>query len=112
MTITTKGELELVVQGAFEPFLGVDELAAFLADLGVDGLRHETGSCPLANMLTSMMDGRPVMVGHTDVVTYDESGHHVEVALPYVAQSFVYRFDAGHYPYLVGDDDEDTDEDE
>lgn len=114
MEITTKGELAVQVHGAFEPFDGPIQLAEFMADLGITGMRKETGCCPLANLLTMMMDGRPVMVGYKDVATYDDDGHTIEADLPWVAQSFIAAFDDGQYPYLVErdpDDDEPSDED-
>lgn len=114
MEVTTKGELAVQVHGAFEPFCGPIELAGYLADLGVTGRRKESGCCPLANLLTAMMDGRPVLVGNMDVATYDDDGRTIEVALPWVAQSFIDLFDRGQYPYLIErdpDDDEPSDED-
>lgn len=114
MEVTTKSEIAVQVHGTFEPFSGPIELAGYLADLGVTGRRKESGCCPLANLLTAMMDGRPVLVGNMDVTTYDDDGCLIEVALPWVAQSFIDLFDRGEYPYLIErdpDDDEPSDED-
>lgn len=114
MEVTTEGELAVQVNGAFEPFSGAIDLAEFIADLGIGGPPRRTRTCPLARLLSAMMDGRTVMVGTTDVMVTDDDGHRVEVPLPWVAQSFVLRFDAGEFSYLIErdpDDDEESDED-
>lgn len=114
MEVTTKGELAVQVHGAFEPFNGAMELAEFIADLGISGPLKHTCTCPLARLLTAMMDDRVVMVSPKDAAVIDDAGHTVEVLLPWVAQSFVARFDEGEFPYLVErdpDDDEPSDDD-
>ena len=114
MEVTTKGELAIVVGGAFEPFSGPIELADHLADLGITGKPGQCELCPLSILLTAMMDGRTVRVYHDDVATDTDDDHVVCVDLPWVAASFITRFDEGEYPYLIErdpDDDEPSDED-
>lgn len=112
MEITPKGELALVVDGAFAGFQDCQQLAFFLADLGIGGATSHSMSCPLAIVLTSMMDGRQVRVDSEYAMLDDSDWSADAVPLPEVARTFVMAFDEGEFPYLTRDDDEDTDEDE
>src|SRR5581483_10447929 len=101
METTVKSELAIVVDGAFAPFNDAGDLATFLGDMGITGRLGSMCMCPIAVLLSSMMDDRVIQVDHKYAEMEDETHHLVTVPLPEVARSFVRRFDSEEWWYLV-----------
>lgn len=95
-----------------------DEIADFLARLGIDGERRDCDECPIARLIYRHIPGLAVLV-EGDMVTLTDKAVDVTVYMPAQVGEFIDRFDAGAYAELhdvfslpgPGDEDDDADDD-
>lgn len=83
-----------------------DRLATFLETAGVRGIMESDDKCPLANWLSTHLDGASLAVSGNEVYAVlappDEVGfQEAYMDTPDVFQDFILRFDNGRYPGLV-----------
>jgi hypothetical protein len=81
-----------------------DSIARRLWGLSICGRWHNSYRCPLSLYLKRFVGEGKVMVADATMIVMLPHNTSVQLALPYHVSSFVRRFDAGEYPFLLDPD--------
>lgn len=84
-------------------FETAEEIATFLRGYGIKAYRRKSTTCAVA-MFLEQMTGSPVSVGPSSIGLAQKPGT-IIVNNTKAIEQFIIRFDLGHYPDLIADDD-------